>query len=107
MVSQTEQENENQLLRGQVDSSEDDAIYDHLSQDKERSRLLQVAIYALLMLLLAAYFVGECLLYQGYSQLVRDEISNVKLGYSNINALKTVRLYSLEALIDNSPFQTY
>lgn len=31
----------------------------------------------------------------------------MKLGYSNINALKTVRLYSLEALIDNSPFQTY
>jgi hypothetical protein len=31
----------------------------------------------------------------------------MKLAYSNINALKTVRLYSLEALIDNSPFQSY
>jgi hypothetical protein len=54
-----------------VDSSEEDAIYDHLSQDKDKSRLLQVAIYGFLMLVLAAYFVGEFLLYRGYSRLVQ------------------------------------
>ena len=34
-------------------------------------------------------------------------MAHVQLGYTNINALKLVRLYSLEALIDNSVFQNY
>lgn len=38
---------------------------------------------------------------------MQKEISHVHLAYNNINSLKLVRLYSLEALIDNSPFKNY
>lgn len=38
---------------------------------------------------------------------MQSEISHVHLAYNNINSLKLVRLYSLETLIDNSPFKNY
>ena len=90
-----------------MDSSEEDSIHEHLSQDKDKSKLVQIAIYLLLIFLLSGYFIAEFLLFKHDKLYVKQEMSHVQLAYTNINDLKLVRLYSLEALIDNSAFQSY
>ena len=46
-------------------------------------------------------------MFQKNQLYLKQEMAHVQLAYTNINALKLVRLYSLEGLIDNSVFQNY
>jgi hypothetical protein len=92
----------------QGDNGEDDnSIYEHLASDKDNHRVKIVLLYLAIIAILAGYFLLEYFVFKLSLNHIQTEIAHLQEGYSNINSLKLIKLYTLETLIDNSQFMNY
>ncbi len=108
MLSQTEQENENQLLRGGPEGSEEEtSILERLQAESDGCKAKTVAVYVSLGIIVGSFFVAEHLIYSRHTAVILDSISHLQLGYGSVNSLKLMKLFALETYIDNATFLNY
>jgi hypothetical protein len=104
---ESEADNEQQLLRGQGESSEDNDIYDRLEGQSDGCRGRLVVLYLLLMGFFMGYFGKDYATFRSYNDGILNDIHSLQLIFANLNSLRLLRLYALETYIDNSPFLTF
>lgn len=94
-------------MLAKLNYEEDETIYEKLEKTKDNSKFKYILVMFFIAFVFLSYFIARFFVNTESINQNHEDIQNIKMIAESLNLMKKVKLYGIEAVIDNSKFKNY